>query len=87
MILVTIELSLASPGTSSAWVIMFETLGMPTGYVGLFTAYRLLTANYSAAATEAYVMLEEVEAAHKMDGVRNSREDGSDTFDELPDKV
>ena len=65
----TLELSLASPGTTSAWAIMFETLALPTSYVGLFSAYRLLTTNYGAAVTEAYSMLEEVEAAHKLGAV------------------
>jgi hypothetical protein len=66
---VTLELSMASPGTTSAWAIMFETLSMPTSYVGLFTVYRMLTNNYCAACTEAYYMFEEVEAAYKLDGI------------------
>ena len=69
LILVTLELSMASPGTTSAWAIMFETLSMPTSYVGLFTVYRMLTNNYCAACTEAYYMFEEVEAAYKLDGI------------------
>ena len=72
LILVTLELSIASPGTTSAWTIMFETLSMPTSYVGLFTVYRLLCNNYSAACTEAYFMLEEVEAAYKLDGINKA---------------
>ena len=71
LILVTLELSLASPGTTSAWAIMFATLMLPTEYVGLFTVYRLLTTNFGAGCTEAYVILEEVEAAYKLDGIRN----------------
>lgn len=69
LILVTLELSLASPGTTSAWTIMFTTLLLPTSYVGLFSAYRLLVANYGAGCSETYVMLEEIEAAHKLDGI------------------
>ncbi len=72
LIIVTLELSIASPGTASAWTIIFGTFGMPTSYVGLFTAYRLLTVNYSAACTQAYYMLEEVEAAHKLGAVKES---------------
>lgn len=68
LVLVTLELSIASPGTTSAWTIMFETLSMPTGYVGLFTVYRMLTNNFNAACTEAYSMYEEVEAAYKLGG-------------------
>ena len=70
LILVTLELSIASPGSASAWTIMFETLAMPTGYVGLFTVYKTLTDNYGAACTEAYSMLEEVEAAYKLGGIK-----------------
>ena len=78
VILVTLELSMASPGTSSAWTIMFETLAMPTSYVGLFTAYRLLTNNYVSGCSEAYYMLEEVEAAHKLGGIGKDVEDTND---------
>lgn len=52
---------------------MFETLALPTSYVGLFTAYRLLTTNFGAAVTEAYSMLEEVEAAHKQGGINGDK--------------
>lgn len=72
LIIVTLELSIASPGTASAWTIIFGTFGMPTSYIGLFTAYRLLTVNYSAACTEAYYILEEIEAAHKLGGVEQA---------------
>ena len=58
---------------TGAWTIVFETLAMPVGCVGLFSAYRMLTANFSAACTEAYVMLEQVEAAHKLDGLVSDR--------------
>ena len=72
LIIMTLQLSLASPGTTSAWTIMFDTLALGTGYVGLFTAYRLLTENYTAAGTEAYCMLEEIEAAHKLGGIKGA---------------
>lgn len=77
LIIVTLELSIASPDTASAWTIVFGTFGMSTGYVGLFTAYRLLTLNYSAACTEAYYILEEVEAAHKLGGIRENTSGGN----------
>ena len=72
LILVTLELSIASPGTTSSWAIVFSTLMLPTDYVGLFTVYRLLAENFGAACTEAYVVLEEVEAAYKLDGLKGS---------------
>ncbi len=49
---------------------MFETLSMPTGYVGLFTIYRMFTANFGAGCTEVYMFMEEVEAAHKLGGIK-----------------
>jgi L-cystine uptake protein TcyP (sodium:dicarboxylate symporter family) len=72
LILVTLELSIASPGTTSAWTIMFSTLSLPVSYVGLFTVYRMFTANYGTACTEAYDMLEELEAAYKLDGIKTT---------------
>ncbi len=69
LILVTLELSVASPGTTGAWAIMFKTLSMPTSYVGYFTVYRILTNNYTNGCAEAYYMLEEFEAAHKLGGI------------------
>lgn len=76
--LVTMELSIASPGTTSAWAIMFETLSMPSSYVGLFSVYRMLTVNIGAACTEAYAMCEEVEAAYKLGGVNAVSENNAD---------
>ncbi len=70
LVLVTLELSIASPGTTSALTIIFATLSMPTDYVGLFTVYRLLINNFSAGCSEAYAMLEQVEAAYKLDGIQ-----------------
>ena len=72
LILVTLELSLANPGAASAWTIMFSVLGMSTDYVGLFTTYRVLTDNYCVAVTETYSMLEQYEAAHKLDGMKET---------------
>lgn len=74
LVLVSLELSLASPGTTSAWTIMFQTLSMPVHYVGYFAVYRIFTNNYSAACTMAYDVLEEVEAAHKLNGITDRTE-------------
>lgn len=73
LILVTLELSMASPGTTSAWAIMFATLSLPTSYVGFFTVYRMFTNNYTNACAEAYYMFEEVEVAYKLDGIDKQR--------------
>ena len=69
LIILTLELSIASPGTTSSWAIMLASLGMPSSYVGMFAAYRMLTANYEAACTTVYSVLEQVEAAKKMDAI------------------
>ncbi len=67
LIFLTLEMSLASPGTTGSWVIAFETFSMPTTYVGLFSAYRVFVKNYATAAAIAYNMCEQVELAYKMD--------------------
>ncbi len=67
--LVTLELSLASPGTTSAWAIMFATLSMPTSYVGFFTVYRMFTNNFTNGCAEVYYIFEEVEAAYKLNAI------------------
>lgn len=69
LILITLELSIATPGSTAAWAIMFETLSMPTSYVGYFTVYRMFTNNYFAGCTIVYDGLEEYEAAHKLGGM------------------
>ena len=78
----TLELSLASPGTTSAWTIVFESLALPTGYVGLLTAYRLFVENYSAASTVTYNMMEEYETAYKLNGMKGKQPAASVSGDE-----
>lgn len=74
MIFVTLVLSLASPGAASSWTIMFQILGMSTDYVGIFSIYRVASENYSTASTMAYSMLEQVEAAYRLGGMKDSPE-------------
>ena len=74
LLLVTIELSLASPGTVSAWAIMFETFGLPSEYVGLFSLYRIFTNNFNCGAVQAYGLLEEVEAAHVLGCIKDKED-------------
>ena len=69
LVILTVEMSLASPGTVGSWVIAFEAFSMPTDSVGLFTAYRILTINYATAVLFAYGALEQVEVAYKMDAI------------------
>lgn len=72
LVILTFEMTIASPGTVSSWVIAFEALSLPTSYVGLFSTYRLLYNNYSSAAVVAYFMCEELEAAHAMDAIEET---------------
>ena len=72
LILVTVELSTASPGISAACTAMLTALGLPVNYVGLFTTYRLLTDNYGAACCISYNVLEEVEIAHKLGEIQGA---------------
>lgn len=74
LILVTLELSLASPGAASAWTTMFTVLGMSTDYVGIFTSFRVLTDNFCVGATEAHSMMEQYEAAWKLGGMKSDAE-------------
>ena len=73
MIFVTMELSLASPGSESALTILFTVLGMPTDYVGLFSVYKLASENYGTACAVAQSMFEQMEAAHKFKGMKETQ--------------
>ena len=70
MIIVTLELSIASPGAISAWTIMFTVLGLSTDYVGLIAVYTLFSLNYTSGCSMVYRMFEEVEAAYKLGGLQ-----------------
>ncbi len=69
LIILTLEMSLASPGTVGSWVVAFEAFSMPSSYVGMFSTYRILTANYATAVVVAYEMLEQTEAAYRMNAI------------------
>lgn len=71
LVFLTLEMSLASPGTTISWVIAFETFSMPADYVGLFSTYRLFTKNYSTVVVAGYNMCELLEMACKMDEINN----------------
>ena len=47
---------------------------MSTDYVGLFSIYSIATGNYATAAALAQSMFEQLEAAHKLDGMKESQE-------------
>ena len=74
MMLMGVELSLASPGIAAASTAMLTALGLPVGYVGLFTTYRLLTDNFGAACSVSYNVLEEIEVSRKLGEVQDTLE-------------
>ncbi|MBR2768730.1 MAG: hypothetical protein IKD68_07340, partial [Solobacterium sp.] len=63
--IMTLELSVASAGITSAWIILFASLNLPMEYVGVFVIYKVFTTHFSAAGSMLYYGLEEIEAAHK----------------------
>ena len=75
LIIITTEMTLASPGTTGSWVMAFEAFSIPTSYVGLFSTYRVLTINYTTAVVMAYFMLEQTEAAYKMGAIETTNAD------------
>ena len=69
LIILVLELSIANPGTTGGWTILFAALGFPTEYVGMFITYKLACANYNAAYGALQVGLEQIEAASKFDAI------------------
>ena len=61
LIILTLEMSFASPGINSAWVILFASLALPSEYVGIFAVYKMLTTNYGSACSMLYSALEQIE--------------------------
>lgn len=69
LVLLVLELSIANPGTTGAWSMLFAALMLPSEYVGTFMMYRLFVNNYNAAYGALQVGLEQIEAAHKQDAI------------------
>ena len=65
MVIMVVQLSLASTGTISSSTIILETLKMPTEMVGLFSAFEVFTRNAGAAYDTTYGMLEQLDAARE----------------------
>lgn len=78
LVILSVELSMASPGLTAGWTIVFSSLGMSTDYVGFFSAYGVFLRNVNAAFGVTYRMLEQTEAAYVMDAVdeEKMREEG-----------
>ena len=69
LLVLLIELSLASPGLSAGWTIILSSLGMSAEYVGVFSAYSVFIKNAAAGFGISYRLLEEIEAACLMDKI------------------
>lgn len=65
VMLLAIELSMANPGLTAGYTIIFQALGMSAEHVGMFSAFSVVIRNFSAAVCMAYRILEHVEVAWK----------------------
>lgn len=72
LIVLTLEMSFASPGINSAWVILFASLALPSEYVGIFAVYKMLTTNYGSACSMLYSALEQIELSDAMGEIDKS---------------
>ncbi len=73
LVILTLEMSFASPGINSAWVILFASLTLPSDYVGIFAVYKMLTTNYGSACSMLYSALEQIEFSDAMGEMDKSR--------------
>lgn len=69
LITMVLELSLANPGTTGGWTILFASLAFPGDYVGMYMTYKLACANYEAAYGAMQAGLEQIEAAHGFNAI------------------
>ena len=65
MLIMVVQLSLASSGTVAGTTTTLETLKMSTDMVGLFSAFEIFTRNAGAAVDIVYSMLEQLDAARE----------------------
>ena len=64
LMLLSVELSMASPGLTAGYTVIFQSLGMSAEYVGMFSAFSVVIKNCAAACSSAYKMLEHIEVAY-----------------------
>ena len=69
LMLLAVELSMASPGLIAGYTVIFQSLGMSADYVGMFSAFSVVIKNIAASCTMIYRMLEHIEAAYKTDHI------------------
>lgn len=81
LFILTVQMSLASPGMMAGWALLFQALGLPAGYIGFLSAYGIFIDNAATACDASYRILEIVEAAHVM-GMDSSLKDDVSAADE-----
>ena len=64
VMLLAAELSMASPGLTAGYTLIFQSLGMSAEYVGMFTVFSIVIKNCAAACGAAYKILELIESAY-----------------------
>ncbi len=69
MFILSLQLSLASPGTVASWTIILQQLGISVNYVGVLSACRIFTNNIQTVCTVLYTFLEEIEFAYDKDSI------------------
>ena len=69
MILLVFELSIANPGTTAGWTILFSSLAFPAEFAGTFMMYKLFTANFVTAYGAMERGLEQIEAADRFESL------------------
>ena len=77
LMLLAVELSMASPGLTAGYTVIFQSLGMSAEYVGMFSAFSVVIKNCAAACGAAYKMLEHIEAAYITGNIDISHIDSS----------
>ena len=70
MLIIVVQMSLASTGTTAGATVTLETLKMSTDMVGLFSAFEIFTRNAGAAYDITYIMLEQLDAARETGNIR-----------------
>ena len=72
LFLLTMQLALASPGMIPGITILLKALGLPMGFVGLFSAYNVFVMNANVAFCVFFQVLEQLEAAIELKQIDSS---------------
>lgn len=72
LLLLSVQVSIASPGLTSSLVIIFGQLGLSTDYVGIFTTCKIVTGKIAALFSAYSALLEELNVAFREKAVDES---------------